>query len=469
VSAGALAFRPRVEELGPLPDAGELVARLAGHAGRVALDSAGGAPRRWSLVAFDPLDAGPPPAELVALRAFLARLLARDGDAVPGPFHGGFLGALAYDLGVAGEALELPRDPWGSPLVAGGLYVDFLVREEPSGRGWLVLGDEPGDHRPSVRERRQRVKSELAAPAPPAPSVRPAGPLVRHVPTAEHVRRIEALRASIAAGDLYQANLAHRSTRGLEARPEDLYRVLRAVNPAPYMAFLEWDAATSAGARDFERGALLSASPELLLEFDGTTARTRPIKGTAARGTTPEEDRKSAAALLASAKDVAELAMIVDLERNDLGRVARPGGVRVGRFPELETYASVHHLVADVTADVAPGKDAFDLLGALFPGGSISGAPKLASLARIAELEGEGRGFFSGSAGFVDLRGRAAWNILIRTLVWRPLADAGGEGDPRGEASFHVGGGITWSSRAEDEDQETLAKAAALARALEGV
>lgn len=152
--------------------------------------------------------------------------------------------------------------------------------------------------------------------------------------------------------------------------------------------------------------------------------------------------------------------MIVDLERNDLGRVARAGGVRVEAFPRLETFASVHHLVADVVADVELGRDAFDLLAALFPGGSITGAPKLASMAAIAELEGEGRGFFTGSAGFVDTRGRAAFNVLIRTLVGRD------EGGGRCVFSFHVGGGITWSSRAADEDRETLAKGAALARAL---
>ncbi len=149
----------------------------------------------------------------------------------------------------------------------------------------------------------------------------------------------------------------------------------------------------------------------------------------------------------------------VDLERNDLGRVAR------GRRPRgfaPETFATVHHLVADVVADVAPGRDAFDLLAALFPGGSITGAPKLASMAAIAELEGEGRGFFTGSAGFVDIRRRrAAFDILIRTLVWRD------EGGGRGTASYHVGGGITWSPDAAAEDAETLAKGAALARALD--
>lgn len=137
--------------------------------------------------------------------------------------------------------------------------------------------------------------------------------------------------------------------------------------------------------------------------------------------------------------------------------------MRVEAFPRLESFATVHHLVADVVADVAPGRDAFDLLAALFPGGSITGAPKLASMAAIAELEGEGRGFFTGSAGFVDTRGRAAFDILIRTLVWRR-----DEGGGRGTASYHVGGGITWSSDAAAEDRETLEGRGARSRARSG-
>lgn len=246
---------------------------------------------------------------------------------------------------------------------------------------------------------------------------------------------------------------------------------LRVRNPAPYMGYLEWDASSVAEGR-LARGALLSASPELLLEFDGHTARTRPIKGTSARHADPARDRASAEALVASEKDRAELAMIVDLERNDLGRCARPGGVRVERFAHLESYARVHHLTADVVAEPAPGVDAFDLIAALFPGGSITGAPKLASMEAIARLEGEGRGFFTGSMGFVDARGHAAWNILIRTLVWRPTEDpavrAIGRSEP-GEVSFHVGGGITWLSDAAAEERETLAKAAALIEMLDAL
>jgi len=249
--------------------------------------------------------------------------------------------------------------------------------------------------------------------------------------------------------------VAHRLTRSVEGDPADLYLRLRAANPAPYMGYAAWEGA-----------ALLSSSPELLLQLEDEggvrVARTRPIKGTAPRGATPEEDRARAAALCASEKDRAELAMIVDLERNDLGRVAEVGSVVVEPFPRLQSYAAVHHLVADVAARPRAGVDALDVLAALFPGGSVTGAPKLRAMEIIAALEGEGRGFFTGSLGLIDLRGRALFNILIRTLLWRRVGPA------RGEASFRVGGGITWASDPEAEDQETLAKARALAAALEG-
>jgi para-aminobenzoate synthetase component 1 len=440
-------FRPRVVALPDALDAGELLARLRSRRSLAALDSAGGTPRRFSVVAFDPLRGFETPRDLAGIRAAVAGLKVEPGDAVPGPFHGGFLGALAYDLGVAGERpVRAPRDPWSSPRVAGGTYVDFVVRDESAGRNWLVLGEDAGDGRPASR--RAELLALLAEPAPP-PVVRPLGPLVRHTAPAVHRARIERARERIAAGDFYQANLAHRFTRAVAGGPIDLYRSLRARNPAPYGGYLAWEGEAGPGA-------LLSSSPELLLEFDGASARTRPIKGTARRGASPEADAEAARALLASTKDRAELAMIVDLARNDLGRVSAPGSVRTEAFPRLETYAAVHHLVADVVATPRAGTDAVDFLAALFPGASITGAPKLAAMDAIAELEGEGRGFFTGSLGFLDTRGRACWNILIRTLVWRP-----------GEVSFHVGGGITWSSDAAAEDEETLAKGAALAAALE--
>jgi para-aminobenzoate synthetase component 1 len=442
-------FAPRVFELHSGAEPAQLVRRLAPERAPVLLDRAAVRGARCSVLGFDPLALPLDAARGIAgVRELALRLVSASGDEVPGPFHGGFLGAFAYDLGVAGErAVDVAPEPWGFPLVVGGLYVDFIVRDEHEGRAWLVLGDEPGDGRADVASRRRELERLLQEPA--ADERRATcGELVRHTSPREHARRIELARAAIARGDYYQANLAHRFTCECTFDAPDLYARLRRANPAPYMGFAAW--------RRGERSeALLSASPELLLDFDGETARTRPIKGTAPRSQDRDEDADNAARLLASEKDRAELAMIVDLERNDLGRIAEAGGVRVEGFPTLASYARVHHTYADVVARVRPRVDAFDVLAALFPGGSVTGAPKLAAMDAIARLEGEGRGFFCGSLGFVDTRGRAGFNILIRTLLWRP-----------GEVSFRVGGGITWSSDPAAEDRETLDKAAGLIDAL---
>ena len=424
------------------------------------LDSAAGEPRRHSLLGFDPLDVEPTSGEhpIEVVRGLVARLEPLGGERLPGPFRGGFIGALAYDAGVSGEGQALPAEPWGEPLLMGGLYTDFILWDHARDAAWLVLGDEPGDGRPPLKEREEEVMAALES-GPMRRPLRPAGELRRHVSAARHRARVEAARELIAAGEIYQANLAHRFTRAIEGAPIDQYLALREVNPAPYMGYL------TEGAGERPERALLSASPELLVEFDGLRATTRPIKGTAARAEDPTVDERRAAALRESAKDRAELAMIVDLARNDLGRVARAGTVRVDEFPALRSYEGVHHLMADVTAEVRDDVDGFGLLRALFPGGSITGAPKLRAMEAIAELEGEGRGFFTGSMGYASLDGSAAWNILIRTMLWRPLSDRGPTG---GEVSFRVGGGITWGSDAASEDAETLVKADRLMRALEG-
>ncbi len=444
-------LRAVVEELGDVELCAALV-RLRGRGPRVLLESARGYPSRFGVLGFDPLP--PRPRESVRTpRELLAQLEPAGGDEIPGMFAGGFLGAFAYDLGVEGERpLRCPPEPWGFPRVAGGLYVDFLVRDERERTTWLVLGEDPGDGRAAVAQRAREVRAALATE--PAAEELACGAIQRAVSSAEHMARVERCRRFIAAGDIYQANLAHRMTTPVRGAPERWFARLRERNPAPYMGYAE-----------FEGGALLSASPELLLEFDGARARTRPIKGTIARSPEPALDARAREQLLASEKDRAELAMIVDLERHDLGRVARPGGVWVEGFPHLESYARVHHLMADVVADVSSGVDASAVLAALFPGGSITGAPKLRAMEVIAELEGEGRSFYCGSLGFVDLRGHAAFNILIRTLLWR----AGGVSGPwTGELAFRVGGGITWQSDPAAEDAETLAKAAGILDALSG-
>jgi len=463
--------------------------RLAHRQGLVALDSASGAPGRWSLVAFDPIEQFPAPGRLGApgprgqeqvspqgsadlgggrpaslddLRRALGGM-AWEGDLPPGPFCGGVIGAIAYDLGVEGEDLDLPSAVWPQPPISGGLYRDWLVFELDEagavGEAHLVMADRVGSgddgalRAAGVLEDLERPGS---APEPQSPTAHR-----RHVSSDEHQARVERARALIERGEIYQANICHRMTAPASTGPLDLYLELRRQNPAPFMGYLGFMFPDGA------EGAILSSSPELLLELEargveGRRARTRPIKGTIACGADPESDALQRERLLGSEKDRAELAMIVDLERNDLGRIAVPGGVTVGEFPRLETYRGLHHLVTEVTGEVRPECCAVDVVAALFPGGSITGAPKLRSMEAIGEIEGEGRGFFTGSMGFIDVHGRATLNILIRTIIHR----TGGDGDR--EVSFHVGGGITWSSDAAAEDDETMLKASALIAALSG-
>ena len=426
-------FEPRVGAMPAGASVPDTLLALRDRAGLACLDSAGGRPAHYSWVAWNPVSIPQEVCDLHTLGVCLGDWSV--AGSVPGPFQGGFLGAFAYDLGVAGEGLDLPKEPWGWPHIIGGIYTHFVVFDHRAERAYCVTPDDAQGAAEHEHLMACLASGRVAKPF-------GVGALKRHTSREEHMRRIEVARGEIAAGDYYQVNLAHRFTAPMQGDPLDLYLRLRLANAAPYGGYLRC-----------EHGACLSSSPELLLHFDGTRVFTRPIKGTAPRFADEATDRASIDTLRESAKDRAELAMIVDLERNDLGRIAQVGSVRVQEFPELESYARVHHLVATVEAQPRPGVGAIELLESLFPGGSITGAPKLASMEAIARLEGEGRGFFTGSLGTLDFEGHAAFNILIRTLLWRPLEQ------DRGELSFRVGGGITYASQALAEDEETLHKA----------
>jgi para-aminobenzoate synthetase component 1 len=282
-----------------------------------------------------------------------------------------------------------------------------------------------------------------AVPAPPA--TEPAIELVAAASRAEYERRVAAVIEHVRAGDVFQANLAQPFTARCAAPPRALFWRLCAVSPAPFAAYLE----------DGRGLAVLSSSPEEFLHVRDRSVRSRPIKGTRPRAAAPERDRALLAELLASEKDQAELAMIVDLMRNDLGKLAVPGSVRVGPFPEHASYAQVHHLFATVTArlreDASPGA----LLAATFPPGSVTGAPKLRCMQILEALEWARRGVSFGAIGWIGPGDALHLNVAIRTMVWRD-----------GVLRFHAGGGVTAMSDPAAEYRETLAKAGGMLAAL---
>jgi anthranilate/para-aminobenzoate synthase component I len=265
------------------------------------------------------------------------------------------------------------------------------------------------------------------------------------LPRDAYLRAIETVKRHIAAGDIYQANLTQMLACDFDGDPWDLYQALAAATPAPRSAYVETP--------DF---VLASVSPETFVDVDRTgRATTLPIKGTRKRGGTEAEDERLERELLASAKDRAELTMIVDLERNDLGRIAKTGTVRVPELAALRTYPAVHHLVATVTAELKEGTGFEDLVRAVFPGGSITGAPKLRAIEILKTLEPVPRGPYTGSLFFLDDDGSTWSSILIRSVVVR-----------RGVASLGAGGGVVADSDPEGEWMESNAKARALTRVL---
>jgi para-aminobenzoate synthetase component 1 len=259
-----------------------------------------------------------------------------------------------------------------------------------------------------------------------------------------YLQAVATAREYICAGDIFQVNLSQRFETDLGIAPYELYRRLREINPAPFANYFNFDGVSIVG-----------ASPERFLRVRGDWVETRPIKGTKPRGKTPEEDKKLAQELLSSAKDRAENVMIVDLERNDIGRVCRYGTVKVTELAILETYPTVFHLTSTVVGRLSQGKNRHDLLKATFPGGSITGAPKVRAMEIIDELEPTRRSVYTGSLGYLSFSGNMDLNIVIRTILVK-----------NGRAYFQVGGAIVYDSEPEAEYLETLDKGRALMQAL---
>lgn len=359
------------------------------------------------------------------------------------PFWGGAIGYFGYDLARRFEKLPARAvDAEKLPEMAVGLYDWAVVVDHLEERAWLVGGVR--DPQTTARwdalvarfadaGERQRVPFTVAAPA--------TSNLNEH----EYAQAFHRIQDYIHAGDCYQINLAQRFAAPVAGDPWLAYQALRVINPAPYSAYLNTPQAQ-----------ILSASPERFLKLERGEVETRPIKGTRPRVGHPRLDAELAEALRASEKDRAENVMIVDLLRNDLSKVCAPHSVRVPRLFEVESFATVHHLVSTVTGTLAPGHDALDLLRACFPGGSITGAPKRRAMQIIEELEPHRRGVYCGAIGYLGCNGNMDLNIAIRTMV---VAE--------GTARFWAGGGIVADSQLDAEYRETFDKARALLRLLE--
>ncbi len=469
----------RFERVHPAPDPRGMATRLAALPWFIWLDSAADHQHlgRWSFMMADPA---------VMLRAEGASTFRRERGgrwtAVEGdilavleremagrhvtapedapPFVGGAAGFIAYDWGRVLERRS--RAAWDDLQIPGalfGIYDGAYAWDHQRGEMW-VLGATERTERPERAERAEKTDeirqekrpsdvsglSGLSAPSYPVLALEHAEAIgLRSTFTHRgYQSAVQRVREYILAGDIFQANLSQRFEAPLDEAPFEFYQRLRRQNPAPFGAYLACDDVTA-----------LSVSPERFLRLEGRAIETRPIKGTRPRGLGPMHDQALGRELTESDKDRAENVMIVDLLRNDLSRVSRPGTVRVPELFSLEQHPTVHHLVSTVTGELAERYGAADLLRAAFPGGSITGAPKVRAMEIIAELEPTERGLYCGSIGYLSAHGTMDTNIAIRTGVVR--------GD---RLYFSAGGGIVADSDPELEYRETLHKVQGIVRTL---
>jgi para-aminobenzoate synthetase component 1 len=465
---------PLVEELVPAPDPEAVFLRLAHCPHCLFLDSAMTDDRvgRYSFVTADPfalIRAMPDdPDALAPLERLLNDHRTTHRDDLPS-FQGGAAGLFSYDLGRQFERLPTPRfDEFGMPALAVGFYDVVVAFDHVAGRAWIISQGLP-ETNPCARTARAAARlaqfrdvlkkgSELFSPPRSAKAdskvscdrlvlqhpVPSRGSLTSNFAETGFLRTVERAIEYVFAGDVFQVNLAQRLLHPATDDPVSLYRRLRAVNPAPFAGYFDLG--------DFQ---VVSASPERFLRVEDGMVETRPIKGTRPRSDDESTDRTACDELLASVKDRAENTMIVDLLRNDLSRVCQIDSVRVADLCRLESYRYVHHLVSVVEGRLEENRTPLDLLRAAFPGGSITGAPKVRAMEIIAELEPTARGPYCGSLGYVGFDGRTDLSILIRTIT------AG-----RGWWQAPVGGGIVAQSDPRREYDETWHKAEGLVQAM---
>ncbi len=446
---------PLITELPYSADAGQLFARIAHRPWAVWLDSGALEGMRFPQGRYDILVADPvitlttrgdlteiisptgreisrdDPFSLV--RDYLGRQPEPQGDL---PFMGGAVGYFGYDLARRLEHLpSTAHDAEHLPEMQVGIYDWAVVVDHQQQRAFLASYGRA----PLTRQHWGDLLAVFTRTEQPANSVfKVTSPVSSNLDEASYARAFERIQHYIHEGDCYQVNLAQRFEAQAEGDAWTAYRQLRQRSPAPFAAYLNLP--------DVQ---ILSASPERFLQVRRGAVETKPIKGTRPRHVDPAQDRANAEELLSSLKDRAENLMIVDLLRNDIGKNCVPGSVRADRMFELESYANVHHLVSTVSGRLAPGHTALHLLRGCFPGGSITGAPKLRSMQIIEELEPHRRGVYCGAIGYIGFDGNMDTNIAIRTAVFSG-----------GTIRFWAGGGIVADSVADKEYRETWDKAA---------
>jgi para-aminobenzoate synthetase component 1 len=359
------------------------------------------------------------------------------------PFCGGAVGFLSYDLKNQIEVLpSVAEDDLQFPLMGFKVYDVVLVYDHANKNVCLMFHEFVKGYESRVEKIRSALVSDQIKPLVYPKPVTFSSDQTRD----QYLKGVESVRAYIRSGDVYQANYTQRISCAYDQSPLGLYLNLRHANPAPFAAYLPYD-----------QFAILSSSPERFIKVREGHIETRPIKGTIKRGKTTEQDVANKMWLKNSIKDQSELLMIVDLERNDLSRICRVGSVKVPELFEIEGYKTVYHLVSTVVGEIDEGTSNGDILKATFPGGSITGAPKIRAMAVIDSLEKHTRGIYTGAIGYIGFDGSMDLNIVIRTLLYQDKM-----------LYFGIGGGIVWDSNPQSEYEESLTKGKALMEAISG-
>ncbi|MEA3305698.1 MAG: aminodeoxychorismate synthase component I [Candidatus Omnitrophota bacterium] len=476
-----MAIRPILEELGYFPDPVLLYSALNEEPYSSFLDSGMDEKKlgRFSFIAYDPFmvaECGSGNITVFTKNGthnikenpfrFIKDALLRYKTECPGcdiPFISGCIGYFSYDMRYFVEKLpSYALDDMAMPDFILSFYDVVIIFDNLAKKTYISSSGLP-EHNGEDRKRRagkrleavkRKLRSITSAVSDSASDAGCLAPnfdgnffdrvLKSNFTEKNYYKAIEKAKDYIARGDIYQVNLSQRFECGFKGNAFGLYRKLRQINPAPFAAYL-----------NFGKFKIVSSSPERFIKINGRYIETRPIKGTRPRNIDRNEDLRLKEELLSSVKDKAEHVMIVDLERNDMGRICEYGSIAPSEFAIPETYSTVHHLTSTVTGILREGTDVVDCLKNCFPGGSITGAPKIRSMEIIEEIEPTKRGIYTGSIGYIDFCGNLDLSIVIRTIILK-----------ENRAYFQVGGGIVADSDPEKEYQETLDKGRALAEAI---